>query len=93
MCYILDVIYIFNISQAANLGGNLGVHVGLLYDAVGPRPVIAIGGAMGGYGIISEKHPFSSIPRTVVIKYNVCVFMCIPLCCNYTYYHHYHQAV
>jgi hypothetical protein len=34
----------------SNIGGNFGVHIGLIADAVGPAPVVLLGGAIGVAG-------------------------------------------
>lgn len=34
----------------SNIGATVGLHIGLLTDRVGPRPVVALGGAMGFFG-------------------------------------------
>ena len=35
------------IATAANAGGNIGVHAGMFFDSMGPKPTILIGAVMG----------------------------------------------
>ncbi len=38
------------LGTAANLGGNIAIHIGLLNDRFGPRVTIALGGVLGVLG-------------------------------------------
>jgi hypothetical protein len=50
--YSLSQTQLDNIGLMANIGGNVAIHVGIFFDAYGPKPTCAIAGLQGAIGYL-----------------------------------------
>ena len=72
--FALDQSQLDMLGTLSNLAGNIGIHIGLLQDAVGPSFVVLLGGAIGVGGWLPMYFALSPTTQWRAPYWSLCVF-------------------
>lgn len=72
--FALDQSQLDMLGTLSNLAGNIGIHIGLLQDAVGPSFVVLLGGAIGVAGWLPMYFALSPTTQWRAPYWSLCIF-------------------